>query len=95
MPSNIIQEATLTTRAAPILVSVSVSGQYQHFDGIRIGQVHYTSTNSVVLAILSMKYFLQSYQAKIMMKKLTMTANSIVLVPASVLVNASNSSTGT
>ena len=49
-----------------------------YFDGIGISQVHYASTNSVVRAILSMKYFLQSYQAKIMMKKLTMTANSIV-----------------
>ena len=56
------------TRAAAILVSVSVPA---YFDGIGIGQVHYTSTNSV-------KYFFQSYQAKIMMKKLTMTANSIV-----------------
>ena len=57
-------------RAVLILVSVSVSGQYQHnyFDGIGIGQVHYTSTNSVVHAILSMKFFFQSYQAKIMMK---------------------------
>ena len=39
-----------------------------YFDDIGIGQVHYTSTNSVVRAILSMKFFFQSYQAKIMMK---------------------------
>ena len=38
--------------AVPILVSELVSGQ---FDGIGIGQVHYTSTNSVVCAILAMK----------------------------------------
>ena len=31
-----------------------------YFDGIGIGQVHYTSTNSVVRAILSMKYFFKA-----------------------------------
>ena len=40
-----------TCRAAPILVSISVSGQYQYFDGIKIGQVCYTSTNSVAYAL--------------------------------------------
>ena len=36
-------------RAAPFLVSVSVSGLYQHFfDGIGIGKVCYISTNFIV-----------------------------------------------
>ena len=62
----------MVNEAAPILVSESVSGQYQHnyFDGI-----------------------FQSYQAKIMMIKLIMTATFHVLVMVLVLVNTSNSST--
>ena len=58
-------------RAAPILVSVSVLGQYQHFfDSIRVGQVHYTSTSSVVHISLNMKGFFQNCQAEIIMKKI-------------------------
>ena len=59
-------------------ICISIRPILAYFDGIGIGQVHYTSTNSVVCAILSMKYFFQSYQTRNNDEKLTMTANSIV-----------------
>ena len=55
---------------------VSVSGQYEHILTVlelRVKYIklyNYTSTNSVVCALLTMKQFFQSYQAKIMMAKL-------------------------
>ena len=45
-------------------ICIGIGPIQAYFDGIGIGQVHYTSTNSVVRAILSMKYFFQNYQAK-------------------------------
>ena len=38
----------VNNRTKPILASVSVLGQYQHFDGIGIGQVCCTSINFIV-----------------------------------------------
>ena len=54
------------SRATPILVSVLVSGQYQHnyFDGIRIGKVHYTGIDSFAFAILTMKCFFKVIKLK-------------------------------
>ena len=51
----------ILSRAAPILVSVSVSGQYQH---IFMVSESVTSTNSVVRVILSIKLFFKVIKLK-------------------------------
>ena len=64
------------------MVSVSVLGQYQHIFEVSIGQVHHTSTNSVVCA-----YFLVFIKLK-MMIKLIITAHSTLFFHSVISIGA-------
>ena len=66
----------VTARAVPIPgICISIGPIPAFFDGIRIGQVCCTSTNSVVCVLFN---FFQNYQAKITKTKLILTAHSIM-----------------